>query len=211
MKKCSSCGHGNIDETAFCGNCGAKLVSISDVSKNNSNISNIFNSSSSSSSSNSSGASSSSNSNSNANTVHDNSSSKYANTQINDQKTKKRPSGLRLWCCYVPIVLFVLFMVTALIYYGAAESFPIVYGYDYDFLDLDGDGRLSFDEASQLDFRVPNEEVIRCFNDADTNHNGYLKGHEFELFSDNMEHYDHSSSYDSSDSDKYKYSSSSSN
>lgn len=207
MKKCSSCGHKNIDEAVFCGNCGAKLVSISDASKNNSNIPNISNSSSSS---NSSGASSSSNSNSNANTVHDNSSSKYSNTQINGQKTKKRPSGLRLWCCYVPIVLFVLFMVTALIYYGAAESFPIVYGYDYDFLDLDGDGRLSFDEASQLDLRVPKEEVIRCFNDADTNHNGYLKGHEFELFSDNMESYIniHSSSYDSSDSDKFKYSSS---
>ena len=94
-----------------------------------------------------------------------------------------------MWCCYVPIILFVVFMAAAFIYHGCAESFPVTYGHTYEYFDSDGDGRLSFDEASQLDPTIPDANLTKAFNDADTNNNGYLKGHEYELFYDDVKYY----------------------
>ena len=183
MKRCVQCGKENIDEAIYCANCGASLNSLSSSSSSTSNYNSTSSSSYSSSSSNS-----------------------QSGRSTNAPPKKER--GLKFWCCYVPIILFVLFMVVALIYHGCAESFPVTYGYDYGVLDSDGDGRLSLDEASKLDPTVPDTEMTKSFNEADTNNNGYLKGHEFELFYDDIDIYN--KYHGDSDSDKYEYSSSSS-
>ena len=200
MKKCVHCGKENIDEAIYCANCGLKIDS-SSKSKLESNLNSNSNSN----------TSSDSNSVSSSNTI--SSKTNSSNSQVN-QSTNTKPKGgaskLRLYCCFVPIILLIIFLAMALIYYESAENFPIIYGHDYKVLDLDGDGRLSFDEASQLDLSIPNDKMTKYFNEADTNNNGFLKGHEFELFYDNVNNYDKVYGDSSSDNGKYKYSSSSS-
>lgn len=200
MKKCVHCGKENIDEAIYCANCGLKIDSSS-----KSNLESNLNSNSNSN------TSSDSNSVSSSNTISSktNSSNSQANQSTNT-RSKGGASKLRLYCCFVPIALLIIFLAMALIYYESAESFPIIYGHDYKVLDLDGDGRLSFDEASQLDLSIPNDKMTKYFNEADTNNNGFLKGHEFELFYDDVNNYDKVYGDSSSDNGKYKYSSSSS-
>ncbi|WP_295616928.1 zinc-ribbon domain-containing protein [uncultured Methanobrevibacter sp.] len=164
--------------------------------------------SSSSSSNRGAGSTNSSSSSSNRGAGSSNSSSS-SNSTIN-KKTGIDSSNLKLCCCYVPVILFILFIVYALIFHGFAENFPISYGHSYEGIDLDGDGKLSFNEASQLDPTIPKEQMTKYFNEADTNSNGFLKGHEFELFYDNVNRYYNIYGNSSSDNDKYKYSSSSS-
>ncbi len=131
---------------------------------------------------------------------------------INTNSDSKRKGSMKMWCCYVPVILFIVFIVVAVVYHDAGESFPIIYGHSYEYFDVDGDGRLSLDEALQVNPNIPDSNVTKYFNDADTNHNGYLNGHEYELFYDDIDFYRKSyidSTSSSSDSDKFKYSSSS--
>ena len=229
MKKCAECGKENIDKAIYCANCGAKLDTISKNSNSNSTSGAVSNKSSSSNTGSSGSVSNNPNSSvpppalntlksyiandsssgsSNRGAGSSNSSSS-SNSTIN-KKTGIDSSNLKLCCCYVPVILFILFIVYALIFHGFAENFPISYGHSYEGIDLDGDGKLSFNKASQLDPTIPNEQMTKYFNEADTNSNGFLKGHEFELFYDNVNRYYNIYGNSSSDNDKYKYSSSSS-
>ena len=195
MKKCAKCGKENVDKAIFCANCGARLDSISkDFSSSSSSLTltpaldslkNYIDKDSSSSSSAGSSVS-------------------YPN---NNQGTDKGPDKLKICCCYVPVVLFIVFMVAALVYYGAAESFETGYPDDFEILDLNGDGELLLDEILQTNWTIDDSTLTKFFNEADTNHNGYLKGHEFDLFGDDVVRYSEKSD---SSNDKYKYSSSSS-
>ena len=196
MKKCANCGKENLDKAIYCAECGFKLDSslndsIGASSADASALSGFIGASSAD-------ASASIGSDSNGTTANPDS---------------KRKGGMKMWCCYVPVILFIGFIVVAVVYHDAGESFPISYGHTYEYFDVDGDGRLSLDEALQVNPNIPDSNVTKYFNEADTNHNGYLNGHEYELFYDDLNFYrkyyiDSSSS--SSGSDKFKYSSSSS-
>lgn len=125
-------------------------------------------------------------------------------------RNERRKDSMKMWCCYVPIILFVGFMVVVFVYHGCAESFPVSYGHTYEYFDVDGDGRLSFDEASHVNPNIPSSNFTEYFNNADTNNNGYLKGHEYELFYEDIDFYRHYYGDLSSDSEKYGYSTSNS-
>ena len=125
----------------------------------------------------------------------------YSSNQTSNQANNKEPNKLKVCCCYVPIVLFVLFLAAALIYAGFAESF----------LDSNADGKVTFEEITEVNWiYLDNSTLKRFFEGADLNHNGYLKGHEFDLFGDDVVSYGESSEDTSSNNDEYKYSSSSS-
>lgn len=180
MKKCVQCGKENVDEAIYCADCGTKL-------------STVYNSS------NSSSASKTDNSL--------NSSSNQATNQANNEG----PDKLKIFCCYVPIALFVLFLLAALIYAGFAESFGTYYADDFNYLDSNSDGKLTFDEITEVNWiYLDNSTLKRFFDGADLNHNGYLKGHEFDFFGDDVKRYAEPSEDTSSNNDEYKYSSSSS-
>ena len=206
MKKCLKCGKENIEEATYCANCGAKLNSISNNSnkcpqcgkENHKDVTYCTNC----------GARLHSISNNNSSASSSNSSSKESNT---NQKTDEGPDTLKICCCYVPVILLIIATAWALIYHNYAESFSTDYGDEFNYLDSNGDGKLSFDEISHVDWYVDDSKLNEYFDDADTNHNGFLKGHEFDLFVDDVIDETSSSSEDSSsDNDKYKYSSSSS-
>ena len=195
MKKCAKCGKENIDKAIYCANCGVRLDSISKSTQSYNSSSTLTpaldalkNHIDKDSSSSSFAESSLSNSNSN-------------------QKTDEGPDKLKICCCYVPVILFIVFMVAALVYYGAAESFNTGYPSDFKNLDLNDDGKLSLEEILLAEWTIDDSTLTKFFNDADTNHNGYLKGHEFDLFGDDVIRH---SKRSSSDNDKYKYSASSS-
>lgn len=186
MKKCAKCGKENIDKAIYCANCGAKL----DVSSNVST--------SSSGGLNSGSASKSSSNQSNA-----------------SQKSGKDSFNFKTCCCYVPAVLLIIFLIVGMIMNVYPESFPTTYEEDFGYLDINGDGRLSFDEARQYDPYMEDKEMKPYFLEADKNSNGYLIGYEFDSFRSDVRYsdssiYSTSSSSSSSDDDKYKYSSSSS-
>lgn len=124
------------------------------------------------------------------------------------RRKERRNSSMKMWCCYVPIILFVGFLAVAFIYHGCAESFPVTYGHTYEYFDVDGDGRLSLEEASHVNPNIPSSNLTEYFNNADTNNNGYLKGHEYELFYDDIEFYRQHYGDFGPDSDKYEYSTS---
>ena len=188
MKKCAKCGKENIDKAIYCANCGAKLGSDFTKSNVNGNIcpkcgknnldiatycefcgaslgagSNV--STSSSSGLDSTHASSSSSNQSNAN-----------------QKSDKGSDKLKVCCCYVPAVLFIIFLILGMFLNAFPESFSATFDDDFNYLDFDGDGKLSFEEARQYDPYMKDKEIGTYFSDADKNNNGYLIGHEFDFF-----------------------------
>lgn len=135
----------------------------------------------------------------------------YSFNQTSNQANNKEPNKLKVCCCYVPIVLFVLFLAAALIYAGFAESFGTYYPDDFNYLDSNADGKVTFEEITEVNWiYLDNSTLKRFFEGADLNHNGYLKGHEFDLFGDDVVSYGESSEDTSSSNDNYKYSSSSS-
>ena len=77
-----------------------------------------------------------------------NSSSNQATNQANNEG----PDKLKIFCCYVPIALFVLFLLAALIYAGFAESFGTYYSDDFNILDSNADGKLTFDEITEVNW-----------------------------------------------------------
>lgn len=203
MKKCANCGKENIDKAVYCANCGVKLDSVSqNYSSSNSHstsgpaLSTLKKHLSEDSSSSSSAGSSVSNSNSN-------------------QVADKAPDKLKICCCYVPVILFILVLILAIFMNAFPESFSTTYEGDFKYLDVNGDEKLSFDEARQLDPYMRDKEIRPYFLEADKNNNGYLIGYEFDGFRSDVvysDSYSYSSSDDSSSSNsgKYKYSSSSS-
>ena len=231
MKKCAECGKENIDKAIYCANCGAKLDTISKNSNSNSTSGSVSNKSSSSNSGSSGSVSNNPNSSvpppalntlkryiandsssgsSNRGAGSTNSSSSSSNRGAGSTNSSSSSSNRGAGSTNSSSSSSNSFIVYALIFHGFAENFPISYGHSYEGIDLDGDGKLSFNEASQLDPTIPNEQMTKYFNEADTNSNGFLKGHEFELFYDNVNRYYNIYGNSSSDNDKYKYSSSSS-
>lgn len=174
MKKCAKCGKENIDKAIYCANCGVKLDS-------NSSYGGLTPSSNSSNDNSNSGSSLRSTSN---------------NSTI--KETKEGPSKLKVFCCYVPLVLLILFVIFAMILNAFPESFTSSYQGDFKYLDYNGDGKLSFDEARQLDPYMKDKEIRPYFLEADKNNNGYLIGHEFDFFRSDVIPYDSSSSSSSS-------------
>ena len=200
MKKCANCGKENIDKAVYCANCGVKLDSPSkDYSPSNmsSNPSPALNALKNHIEKDSSSSSGSSVSNSN-----------------NNQGTDKSPDKLKICCCYVPVILFVLVLILAFFMNAFPESFSTTYEGDFKYLDVNGDEKLSFEEARQLDPYMRDKEIRPYFLEADKNNNGYLIGYEFDGFRSDVVYSD-SYSYSSDDSsssnsNKYKYSGSSS-
>ena len=90
-----------------------------------------------------------------------------------NKKVKEEPSKLKVFCCYVPVVLFVIVLVFSMILNAYPENFSTTYEGDFNYLDLNGDGKLSFDEARQLDPYMEDNEIGPYFYEADKNGNGY--------------------------------------
>ena len=199
MKKCAKCGKENKDVASFCANCGSKLDLSSTNSVNNSINESSVNSSNSVNSTNSTNSTNSPNS---PNSINSAKSQNKSDTPATDKLLSNAKT-----CCIGIIVIFIVFMAIAFIYHDAGENFNTEYGADFRELDLNGDGMLSFEEASQIDTSIPDSDMQRYFNESDTNHNGYLKGHEFDLFADDIRYYNNIDHSKSSDSDKFKYSS----
>ena len=225
---CPKCGKTNVKDAKFCHSCGASLNSNS--SSSSSTIKNDFSSSdkksassfadknisgsakSNSSSNKNSSSDSTNKTNSNSNKV--NSSSVSSDSKTNETG-KKDHSVWKFCCCYVPVILFVFVLIIAMLMQAFPENFDTSYDYEFQQLDMDGDGRLSFLEARQLDPTMSDAEIEPYFNQADKNNNGYIIGYEFDSFLSDVKPYSSSSSDDyssssSSSSNSHKYSSSSS-
>ena len=76
----------------------------------------------------------------------------YSSNQTSNQANNKEPNKLKVCCCYVPIVLFVLFLAAALIYAGFAESFGTYYPDDFNYLDSNADGKVTFEEITEVNW-----------------------------------------------------------
>lgn len=225
MKKCAKCGKENIDKAIYCANCGAKLDSNSTGSsgsgnkcpkcgRDNLDIATYCDFCGArlgtSPSSGSLNSQSSSKSSTKQSTINQNKEQAPAKS-----KTDEGPSNFKVFCCYVPLVIFIIALILSAFMNAYPESFKTTYEDDFAYLDMDGDGRLSFDEARQYDPYMKDKEIRPYFSDADRNGNGYLVGYEFDDFRRDVRYsdssiYSTSSSSSSSDDDKYKYSSSSS-
>lgn len=161
MKKCSKCGKENVDEAIYCSNCGLKLDSIS-ISKH------AFEDASN----------------------NDDSKQDHANF---DERFKQMSGFKRL-----SITCFSSFLVALVIYLIAfailgipldsyTEQTETSYA-DFSNYDLNGDGGISFDEIREYDsvsgssYVVPQSEIQAMFESSDKNHNGLLKGAEFDNY-----------------------------
>lgn len=185
MKKCIHCGKENIDEAIYCADCGAKLDSsyINSIAAKEG----CLNSTSS--------------------------TNPYINKSNANGKADEGPSIWKICCCYVPVILFIVALILSLFMNAYPESFSTTYEDDFNYLDLNGDGKLSFEEARQYDPYMKDKEIRPYFTEADKNGNGYLIGYEFDGFRSDVRHsdsYSYSSSSSGSESEKNKYSSSSS-
>ena len=134
MKKCVQCGKENVDEAIYCADCGAKLDTVynSSTTSSGAKLDTVYNSSTTSS------ASTAGN------------SLNYSSNQTSNQENNEGPDKLKICCCYVPIVLFVILLAAALIYAGFAESFGTYYPDDFNYLDSNADGKLTFDEITEV-------------------------------------------------------------
>ena len=194
MKKCANCGKENIDEAIYCANCGSRLESISNnsASKSSSTPTPALDSL--------------------KNHIGNDSSSRSSSGLNSSQSNDNQPSKWKICCCYVPIVLFVILLIFSLILNAYPENFSSSYGGDFKYLDSNGDGKLTFEEARQLDPYMKDSEIKPYFLEADKNSNGYLIGYEFDGFRSDVRSSDSSSysSSSSSSSPSHSYSSSSS-
>ena len=127
-------------------------------------------------------------------------SSSPSDESDNKQKTDEGPDKMKILCCYVPLILVIISAAWAFVYHDYAESFDTEYSYDFIYFDSNSDGKLTFEEISQVEWVVDDLKLDKYFNKADTNHNGYLKGHEFDIFADYILHDDSGSSSSSSSS-----------
>ncbi|MBR5502947.1 MAG: zinc-ribbon domain-containing protein [Methanobrevibacter sp.] len=214
---CPKCGEENRKDSKFCHSCGASLKTYSFSSSDDGSSS--FRSSSTNNNSDSSSInkdnSTAGSTNSSANKNDSSSSRKVSSASISTNpspiKAKKNLINKRLCCCYVPVVLLVAFLIFAFLLQAYPESFSTNYDDEFNSLDSNYDGMLSFSEARKIDSNIPNKVLKVYFNEADTNHNEYLIGHEFDFFWYDVEdYYDNYTSTDYSSSNSHKYSSSSS-
>ena len=87
----------------------------------------------------------------------------YSSNQTSNQANNKEPNKLKVCCCYVPIVLFVLFLAAALIYAGFAESFGTYYPDDFNYLDSNADGKVTFEEITEVNWIYLDNSTLKRF------------------------------------------------
>ncbi|WP_297983566.1 zinc-ribbon domain-containing protein [uncultured Methanobrevibacter sp.] len=230
--KCYKCGEENPPKAKFCGYCGADLENIEGNQNNAKNNSRGFgfgvnNRSGSgvnarSGSRANAGSGSGVNNKSGSNSVKNNKSqtinnSQGSSSQSNNQKKvtiAKQNSFVEehktlTCCCLAPIILFAFLIVGVAFMNAYSENISTNYAGEFNYLDSDGDGRLSISEAKNLDTTIPYDNMSHYFESADLNDNGYLKGREYDEFRHDMsKYYSRLEDSSSSSSSKYKYSSS---
>lgn len=112
--------------------------------------------------------------------------------------------------CYVALILLIIVALICIIpNIGSVhhyENETTLFQKDFDSLDIDGDGYLTFDEAKQYNNNTLSEELLlKLFNQADENGNHLLKGKEFDyyiqLITENVDSEDKTNDKNSSSSD----------
>ena len=111
------------------------------------------------------------------------------NNSTTTKKKEKGRSGAKI-CCYVFIVLLIVFMAAYVIDYNIDRENVFSFN-DLDALDIDGDGYLTFDEAKEYGNTTPESKLLEFFNQADHNKNNLLKGDEFDTFTYSVDKYEH--------------------
>lgn len=91
-------------------------------------------------------------------------------------------------CCLgILIILFILALICIIPnigYDGPHENDTSIFQKDFDLLDIDKDGYLTFEEAKNFNpnLNISENTLLKCFDEADTNGNHLLKGKEFDYF-----------------------------
>ena len=192
---CPKCGAIIKEGEKFCAYCGSSVQDMVDNSDNNSdnsynlddNSGSSFGSRSGSESGFKSGSSfgfgsedssSGKYSSSNEKTTH---SSKDIKKNIQKKKTSKKRK-----CCYVAIILLIIYLIIGIPYiiqYNTnREDVAAFHSDEFNSLDSNGDGYLTFDEAEKLSNNISSSDLLGYFQKADHNGNDLLKGDEFDSF-----------------------------
>ena len=91
-------------------------------------------------------------------------------------------------CCYgVLIILFIIALICIIPnigYDGPHENETTPLQTDFNLLDINGDGYLTFDEAKNYKNNLSEDLLLNCFNQADKNGNHLLKGGEFTYYTE---------------------------
>ena len=99
-----------------------------------------------------------------------------------NQKPVQKKNPFKIACCYLPIALFAFVIILGVAIASFPESFHSSYTDDFNYLDSNGDGLLSFQEARQYDPYMDKDLMKSYFTQADRSNNGFLKGIEFDYF-----------------------------
>lgn len=120
------------------------------------------------------------------------------------------------------IVIIFLFIIISFIIVGASymgfadsslptEEDATSHLYEFNRLDIDGDGALSYYEVKDLTPDIAHDDLSFIFNDVDNNKNGVLKGGEFDGYLSSIErHYKNLEEQQKAENEKTSSSSSSS-
>ena len=163
---CPKCGKIIDDKSKFCTYCGETIVPIESKSTNNHSTTT---------------KTSSINKN-------DKNKTKKDNFFTNLSTTRK--------CCYVFIILLILFAIVyipyVIKYNENREDVSSFHQDEFDALDIDGNGYLTFDEAKEYGNKTPESKLLEFFNKSDHNGNNLLKGDEFDKFRYSVKDYEES-------------------
>ena len=129
MKKCAECGHENIDDAKFCGECGLELDSASSSSKKEDSNSNSKKEDSTPS-----------------NSKKEDSSVKsiISNIRFDGYRRAYNKSPACFVCCIIPILIFAMFVIADdvhdFIKESHAEDYNTNYPEEFNNLDINKDG-----------------------------------------------------------------------
>ena len=171
MKKCAECGHENIDDAKFCGECGLELDSASSSSKKEDSNSNSKKEDSTPS-----------------NSKKEDSSVKsiISNIRFDGYRRAYNKSPACFVCCIIPILIFAMFVmaddVHDFIKESHAEDYNTNYPEEFNNLDINKDGKLEFNEVNNIVSHTPQEKLYDIFEKSDKNDNGYLIAYEYDIF-----------------------------
>ena len=99
------------------------------------------------------------------------------------------------------IALIILYLLSVILSYAGyvffgipmeynAEEDKTAYPDEFDMLDVDGDGALSYYETESMAADIDYHDLTKIFDSSDENGNGVLKGVEFDMFLNNIKrHY----------------------
>ncbi len=116
-------------------------------------------------------------------------------TKINKKDGFFKNISTKRKCCYVFIILLILFAIVYIPYViQYNENREDIFSFhqdELDALDIDGDGYLTFDEAKEYGNKTPKSKLQEFFNIFDHNKNGLLKGDEWDKFRYAVYEYEH--------------------